>query len=513
MSALLVVKRSMKAVVVVLRKHSNMASSSNNLYSHLHFANTGLIAFTDHQGEETTYGQFHELICRVSTQLLLSQVTACDRVAAQLPKSKLALALCLACMKIGAVYVPLSLAFRLSEMRYFICDSKPKLLFVPAAKIDQYDDNFLRETKVSVICEDALAVQVKQQSPNYSVMPVHQDDVAAICYTSGTTGTSKGAMITHGNLTSNGITLQYLWALSKADILLHALPIDHIHGLFVALISCLMSGSSTILLPAFDIEQVVRWLPKSTMMMGVPTYYTRLIDFGHCQRKTLGHMRLLISGSAPLRPSTWVQFAENADQEIIERYGMTEGQIVCSNPLRGKRKPGTVGIPLPGIEVSIRQGVLHYRGPNTFKGYWGQAEKTRREFTKDGFFNSSDVACLDSEGYVQILGRSSDMIITGGLNVYPKEVEAVIDSIDSVQESAVIGLPDLDFGEAVVAVVVLKPAASGHATSSTILAELRGKIADYKVPKRVFFVQALPKNLMGKVKKNLLREKLSSSST
>ncbi|KHJ43384.1 AMP-binding enzyme [Trichuris suis] len=504
-----VARRSMKAVIVVLRKHSNMASSSNNLYSHLHFANADLIAFTDHRGEQTTYGQFHELICRMSTQLLHNRVTVCDRVASQLAKSKLALALCLACMKIGAVYIPLSPAFRLSEMRYFILDSKPKLLLVPASKVDEYDDNFLRETKVNIICEEALAVQVEQQRPNYSVMPVRQGDVAAICYTSGTTGASKGAMITHGNLTSNGFALQYLWEFSNADILLHALPIDHVHGLFVALVSCLMSGGSTILLPTFDIEQVVRWLPKSTVMMGVPTYYTRLIDFGHCQRKTLGHMRLLISGSAPLWPSTWVQFAENADQEIVERYGMTEGQIICSNPLRGQRKPGTVGTPLPGIEVSIRQGLLHYRGPNTFKGYWGQAEKTRREFTKDGFFNSGDVACQDSEGYVQILGRSSDMIITGGLNVYPKEVEAVINAIDSVQESAVIGLPDLDFGETVVAVVALKPSASRHATNSTIIAELKRRIADYKVPKRLFFVEALPKNLMGKVKKNLLRENLS----
>uniref|UniRef100_A0A5S6R0H9 Malonyl-CoA synthase n=1 Tax=Trichuris muris TaxID=70415 RepID=A0A5S6R0H9_TRIMR len=501
-------KRTLQLTFVVLNKRCSSASSAHNLYSCFPFAHADRIAFVNHKGEQTTYGSFHELVCRISAWLHTNQITFRDRVVSQLAKSQLAVALYLACVKIGAVYVPLSPAFRLHEVQHFIRDSKPKLVVVPAAKMDEYTGCLDRDMNANIMCDETIVAGIEQQKPNYFITPVHHDDVAAICYTSGTTGAPKGAMITHGNLTSNGSTLRSLWELSEADVLLHALPIDHIHGLFVSINSCLMSGSSIIFLPRFDMEQIVLWLPKATIVMGVPTFYTRLMDMGHCERKTLGHVRLLISGSAPLMTSTWHQFAEKTGQEILERYGMTEGQIICSNPVHGQRKPGTVGMPLAGVKLSIRQGILHYHGPNTFKGYWGQADKTRREFTDDGFFNSGDLAAQDSEGYVQILGRNSDMIITGGLNVYPNEVESVINSIDSIKESAVVGLPHRDFGEAVVAVVVPEAHACRRLKEPTIVAELSSRIAKYKIPKRILFVETLPRNLMGKVQKNVLREKL-----
>jgi len=340
------------------------------------------------------------------------------------------------------------------------------------------------------------------------------DDLAAILYTSGTTGRSKGAMLTHRNLASNALTLVEEWGFTRGDVLLHALPIYHVHGLFVAIHCVLLSGSRTLWLPRFDAAEVAALLPHATAMMGVPTFYTRLLTEPSFTRESCRNMRLFVSGSAPLLAETFAEFRERTGHTILERYGMTETGMNTSNPLDGERLAGTVGPPLPGVSIRIVGadgapcgrgdiGAIEVKGPNVFAGYWRMPEKTREEFTADGYFKTGDVGCWSPEGYVRIVGREKDLIISGGLNVYPKEIEERIDALDGVVESAVVGVPDPDFGEAVVAVVVARP---GHALDGpAVIAALKGEIAGFKVPKRVHFVADLPRNAMGKVQKNVLR--------
>jgi malonyl-CoA/methylmalonyl-CoA synthetase len=341
------------------------------------------------------------------------------------------------------------------------------------------------------------------------------DDLAAILYTAGTTGKPKGAMLSHGNLQSNAAALRAGWQFTERDVLLHALPVFHTHGLFVGTNVTLSSGASMLFLPKFGVDEIFRALPKATVMMGVPTFYVRLLADKRLSRETAGHMRLFISGSAPLLAETHVRWQALTGHAILERYGMTETNMNTSNPYEGARRPGSVGLPLPGTEVRIlgedgrslaagEIGRIQVRGPNVFKGYWRQPEKTREELHADGFFETGDLGRLDEDGYLAIVGRGKDLIITGGFNVYPKEVESAIDAIPGVEESAVFGLSHPDFGEGVTAAVVAKKNAS--LTEASIQASLKDRLAGFKQPKRVMLVDELPRNAMGKVQKNLLRE-------
>jgi malonyl-CoA/methylmalonyl-CoA synthetase len=351
---------------------------------------------------------------------------------------------------------------------------------------------------------------------DFADVPREDDDLAAILYTSGTTGRSKGAMLTHRNLSSNALTLKDYWRFTDQDVLLHALPIYHTHGLFVASNTLLLAGGAMIFLPKFDADEVMRFLPKATSMMGVPTFYVRLCKHPGLTKAATAHMRLFVSGSAPLLAETHDEFRAKTGHAILERYGMTETSMNTSNPYDGDRIAGTVGFPLPGVELRIADpesgavlkqgeiGVIEVRGPNVFPGYWRMPEKTQAEFRADGFFITGDVGKVDERSYVHIVGRAKDLIITGGFNVYPKEVESEIDALPGVVESAVIGCPHPDFGEGVTAVVVLQKGA--NADEKAIIANLESKLAKFKLPKRVIFVDDLPRNTMGKVQKNVLRE-------
>jgi malonyl-CoA/methylmalonyl-CoA synthetase len=364
--------------------------------------------------------------------------------------------------------------------------------------------------------EGTLMELAAQQPDACRNVPCGPEDLAAILYTSGTTGRSKGAMLTPQNLASNAHALIETWRFSSADVLLHALPIFHTHGLFVASNVVLMSAGSMLFLPKFDPDEVFRLLPRATAMMGVPTFYVRLLADPRLNRQAAQHMRVFISGSAPLLTDTYHSFQERTGHTILERYGMTETGMNTSNPYEGGRVPGAVGLPLPGVEVRIacpktgamldtgETGMIEVRGPNVFKGYWRMPEKTKTEFREDGFFITGDLGKIDTAGYVHILGRGKDLVISGGYNVYPKEIESEIDALDGVVESAVIGVAHPDFGEGVVAVVVKKK--RSKLTEAGILKPLKKRLANYKLPKRVLFVDDLPRNTMGKVQKNLLRD-------
>jgi malonyl-CoA/methylmalonyl-CoA synthetase len=369
--------------------------------------------------------------------------------------------------------------------------------------------------------DGSLMERSSSLEPETGIVARRDDDLAAILYTSGTTGRSKGAMLSHGNLGSNSLTLRDTWGVTADDVLIHALPIFHTHGLFVATHCVLLSGSRMLFVNRFDADTVLDLLPRATTMMGVPTFYTRLLASPRLTREACAHMRLFVSGSAPLLAETFKEFEARTGHRILERYGMTETTMNTSNPLEGERIAGTVGFPLPGVEIRIADedggplpqgevGVLEVKGPNVFRGYWRQPEKTAAEFRKDGFFITGDVAMIDARSYIHIVGRAKDLIISGGFNVYPKEIELCIDQIEGVQESAVIGVPHPDFGEAVVAVV--KRGGDGpEVTADAIQATAKAELANFKVPKKVFFVDELPRNTMGKIQKNLLRDRFKDS--
>ena len=362
----------------------------------------------------------------------------------------------------------------------------------------------------------SLVENALNASKSFASLPRHANDLAAILYTSGTTGRSKGAMLTHDNLLSNAATLQEYWRFTSKDVLLHALPIFHTHGLFVAINVTIISSASMILLAGFSSEKAIEYLPKTTAMMGVPTFYTRLLGDSRFDRKLVEHFRLFVSGSAPLLADTHVQFEQKTGHRILERYGMTETNMNTSNPYWGERRAGTVGLPLPGVSLRIVEeetgkkleagevGIIEVAGSNVFAGYWQMPEKTAEEFRDDGFFITGDLGVLDKDGYVQIVGRSKDLIISGGFNIYPREVELLLDQQPGVLESAVIGLAHSDFGEGVVGVVVARP--DRVLDEKIILENLRDKIARFKLPKRIIAVEELPRNAMGKVQKNLLRD-------
>lgn len=450
-----------------------------------------------------------------------------DRVAVQVDKSPETVMLYLAVLRAGAVYLPLNSGYTGDELRYFLDDAEPSLLVCAPA----FEAQARELAKVSGVAhvetlgnagDGSLMERVQGKPGRFVDVPRTSSDLAAILYTSGTTGRSKGAMISHGNLVSNARALVDAWQITSADWLLHALPIFHIHGLFVAINSLLMAGGSMLFLAKFDAVDILRLLPRVNLLMGVPTFYTRLLDQPGLTREAVAHMRLFISGSAPLTAETHKAFFERTGMAILERYGMTETGMNTSNPLDGERIAGTVGFPLPGVELRITDpgkaeptllpqgepGMIEVRGPNVFQGYWRMPEKTAEELRADGYFMTGDIGFVDDRGYVQIVGRNKDMIISGGFNVYPKELEEILDTLPGVVESAVIGVPHPDFGEGVTAVLV---ASKGQAPSEAqVLAALDGKLARFKQPKRVLVVDALPRNVMGKVQKNVLREQFKA---
>ncbi len=473
-------------------------------------------------GRSYSYGDLEQISGRMARLLAELGVAKGDRVAVQVEKSPEAIFLYLACARAGAVYLPLNTAYRDAEVDYFLGDAEPRVVVTDPARAAEIEHlpgaaQVAHILTLDAAGEGSLIDKSNGLDADFGCVATEGDELAAILYTSGTTGRAKGAMLSHGNLGSNADTLQKLWGFRAEDVLLHALPIYHTHGLFVATNCVLLSGARMLYLPKFDAETILRLLPRATVMMGVPTFYTRLLahpDFGP---EVCRNMRLFISGSAPLLSETFEAFRARTGHTILERYGMTETGMNASNPLEGARVAGTVGPALPGVEIRIADeegrileqgevGVLEVRGPNVCRGYWRNPEKTAAEFRPDGFFITGDVARIDVNGYVQIVGRAKDLIISGGFNVYPKEVEQVIDAIEGVGESAVIGIAHPDFGEAVTAVVT-RTAAGDELTSDGIIARVKEDLAGYKVPKRVFFVDALPRNAMGKVQKNLLRER------
>lgn len=471
-------------------------------------------------GQIWTYGDMLKESGRLAATLAGLGVHAGDRVAVQVEKSPQALMLYIACLRAGAVYLPLNTAYTLTEIEYFVGDAEPRLIVCDPRNYEGVtaiasSHGALAET-LDASGEGSLVERARTGNQQFENVERGPDDLAAILYTSGTTGRSKGAMLSHDNLLSNALTLRETWRITSSDRLIHALPIFHTHGLFVATNVVLMSGASMHFLPKFDPEEVLRLMQDATVMMGVPTFYVRLVQNPGLTREATAKMRLFISGSAPLLAETYRSFSEKTGHAILERYGMTETNMNTSNPYDGDRIAGTVGFPLPGVELRITDpvsgktlsdgatGMIEVRGPNVFQGYWRMPEKTKAEFRADGFFITGDLGTVDDRGYVHIVGRGKDLVISGGYNIYPKEVEAEIDRLEGVVESAVIGVPHSDLGEGVTAVVVAKPGA--NTKEQDVLDGLRDRLARYKQPKRVIFVDELPRNTMGKVQKNVLRD-------
>ncbi|HEX7114755.1 MAG TPA: malonyl-CoA synthase [Steroidobacter sp.] len=474
-------------------------------------------------GQTLTYGETAALCGRMAAALVARGVRPGDRVVAQVEKSPEAVALYLACLSAGAVFVPLNTGYTAAELEYFLRDSEPSLVVGRPEQADLLRQLARRagvkhvETLGEAGDGSFMELTRSQADEWPATDSLDGSALAALLYTSGTTGRSKGAMLTRVNLASNAQTLASAWRFSERDVLLHALPIFHVHGLFVAINTVLASGSSMLFLRKFAADEVLRLLPRASVMMGVPTFYTRLLKQPDLTAETTRNARLFVSGSAPLLPATHREFLERTGHAILERYGMSETLMNASNPYDGERVPGSVGPPLPGVEVRITDpesgalirdpdaiGMIEVRGPNVFSGYWRMPEKTRAEFRPDGFFITGDLGRLDERGYLYIVGRGKDLIISGGYNVYPIEVESELDALPGVLESAVIGLPHADFGEAVTAVVVPRPGAS--LDEEEIRAALGRRLARYKVPKRVLVASELPRNTMGKVQKALLRE-------
>jgi malonyl-CoA/methylmalonyl-CoA synthetase len=447
-----------------------------------------------------------------------------DRVAVQVEKSPEAILLYLACLRAGAVFLPLNTAYTLAELAYFLDDAEPTLVVCDPERADGVRALVAgRPTPIETLDATGRGSLVARAAGKPSVFVDADrgpDDLAAILYTSGTTGRSKGAMLSHDNLLSNALTLMACWRFTGDDVLLHALPIFHAHGLFVATNVALLAGARMLFLPRFDADEILRLMPRATTLMGVPTYYVRLLQHPGLTRDACAHMRLFVCGSAPLLSETHAAWQARTGHAILERYGMTETGMNTSNPYDEERIAGTVGFPLPGVDLRVTDpdkghalgpgeiGMIEVRGPNVFKGYWRNPEKTRSEFRHDGFFVTGDLGMIDHRGYVHIVGRGKDLIITGGYNVYPKEVETEIDALPGVLESAVFGVPHPDFGEGVTAAVVARP--GSPLDGAAILAGLEGRLARFKLPKQVVVLPELPRNAIGKVQKAVLRETYGS---
>ena len=490
----------------------------NNLYNILFREiekNRNNTVFEIPDEKKISYKDFENIINTIYINLKNKQVEPGDRICAQTSKSIEVIALYLACLKIGAIYIPLNFDYSIEELKFFIEDSKPKLFVLDKKNKYINNDNLKKIIELTLIEEisssDCINIKSNIKTNTFNS---NDSDIAAILYTSGTTGKPKGAALSHKNLSSNCLSLHKIWKFSSNDILLHALPVYHVHGLFVAINCSILSGSKIIFLPKFDTESVLEYIPKSTVMMGVPTFYNRLIEHKKLNSNLCKNMRVFISGSAPLTIETWNTFFKKTGHKILERYGMTETGMITSNPyLIDKRKAESVGWPLPEVKVRISKenlnlkdylGEIQVKGPNVFNGYWNKKNKNT-DFTKDGFFKTGDIGKIDNEGRVFIVGRQKDLIITGGLNVYPKEVEDHLNKINEIKESAVIGIPDKDFGETVVAVVVMEK--NKNLTPKEIQNTILNKLAKFKVPKKFIFISELPRNIMGKIQKNILRDK------
>jgi len=474
-------------------------------------------------GRRYNYADLREESGRIASALRGLGVQAADRVAVRVEKSAQAVLLYVACLRLGAAFVPVNIACSPNEVEYFLRDSKPRVAVVDPAELALLEP-LARSAAVEHLVTLGTAdgsgsltdLARRSDALSESESNVGPDSLAAIVYTSGTTGRSKGAMLTRANLASNAAVLAESWRFTGEDVLLHVLPLFHVHGLFVAINTVLASGSAMVLMPKFDAAAAVRYFASVTMFMGVPTHYTRLLQEPALNRAATAGMRLFVSGSAPLLAETHQEFSRRTGHQILERYGMTETLMNTSNPYDGERVPGSVGPPLPGVAVRVINaetgaaetvpetiGTLEIKGPNVFAGYWQDEQKTRSEFTAEGWFKTGDLGRFDRNGYVYIVGRVKDLVISGGYNVYPKEVEAELDAIPGVAESAVFGVPHPDFGEGVTAAVVLKGGAS--LSEADILGVVRSRLARYKLPKRILLVTELPRNTMGKVQKNILR--------
>jgi len=476
----------------------------------------------DESGRSYTYGEVDKESARLARFLVDSGIRTGDRVTVQVDKSPAALALYLACLRGGFVFHPLNPGYKSAELEYFLGDAEPAALIC-----DSRDEAALRVLAhakgvshiftLDVDGTGSLITESRDHSTDPILVPRDDDDLAALLYSSGTTGVPKGIMLSHGNLRCNAESLLGAWGFTAADRLLHALPIFHVHGLFVALGCVMLSGASMQWHTKFDATAAVRDMPDCTVMMGVPTYYTRLLEEPTFTATAAASMRLFISGSAPLLEETFVEFEARTGHRILERYGMTETNMNTSNPLDGERRPGTVGPALENVQVRVVSdsgmplaadeiGELQVRGPNVFRGYWRMPDKTADDFTADGWFNTGDQGRIDADGYVSIVGRTKDMVISGGLNVYPKEIELFIDSLPGIKESAVIGVPHADFGEALVAVIIAEK--DSTTTADDIQDATRSSLAKFKTPKKVVFIDELPRNSMAKVQKSVLRASL-----
>ena len=500
-----------------------MTTSLNaNLFSRLFddLDDAARLAIETPDGLKISYGDLIARSGQIANVLVTAGVKPGDRVAAQTEKSVLGLVLYLATVRAGAVYLPLNTAYTLNELDYFIGDAEPTLIVCDPAKQDGFAP-LAAKVGATILTlgadgKGSLTDAAAKASLAFATVQRADDDLAAILYTSGTTGRSKGAMLTHDNLASNSISLVDYWRFTDKDVLIHALPIYHTHGLFVASNVTLFARASMIFLNKFDPELIIKLMSRATVMMGVPTFYTRLLQSASLTKEATSHMRLFISGSAPLLADTHREWAARTGHAVLERYGMTETNMNTSNPYDGARVPGAVGHALPGVSVRVTDpetgmtiapeiiGMIEVKGPNVFKGYWRMPEKTRAEFRDDGFFITGDLGKIDANGYVHILGRGKDLVISGGFNVYPKEIESEIDAMPGVIETAVIGVPHADFGEGVTAVVVSDKLAALN--EDGVIAALEGRLAKFKMPKRVIFVDELPRNAMGKVQKNILRD-------
>ncbi len=500
---------------------------TNPLYDQLFGRHLGegkpLLRLAD--GSVVTYSAFLGLAAQMAHVLTQGGVRPGDRLAAQVQKSPEALALYAACVQAGVVFLPLNTAYTTDEISYFIEDSGARMIVCDARAEMALSPIAMRlGASLKTLNADGsgnLTDGARLMPAAFPIVARKEGDLAALLYTSGTTGRSKGAMLSQGNLLSNAVTLAQEWRFTAQDILLHALPIFHTHGLFVATNVTLVAGAAMICLPEFDVDQLVDLMPLATVLMGVPTFYTRLLDHAHFDRKLASGMRLFVSGSAPLLAETHVQFEDRTGHRILERYGMTETNMNTSNPYEGDRRAGTVGLPLPGVVVKVTDpdsgatlpggtvGQIEVRGPNVFLGYWQMPKKTAAELRADGFFITGDLGKFDGDGYLHILGRTKDLIISGGYNIYPKEIELVLDAQPGVLESAVIGVPHRDLGETVIGVIVAAPGQSPDLEA--IMTAVRESLARFKHPRKLVIVPELPRNTMAKVQKNILREQFKDA--
>lgn len=478
---------------------------------------------TEQSGRQLSYAELEQRTAQLANSFVELGLEPGDRLAVQLHKSASVLVIYLAALRAGVIYLPLNTSYSARELRYFLADAEPAMVIADPELLPCLQDIASDlQASMQFYAVDAqglgeLTTRSENASHQFKTRNCSDETVAAILYTSGTTGLPKGAMLSHGNLASNALVLHVMWGGRADDVLLHALPIFHVHGLFVAVHSVLMAGASMQFLARFEEQAVIDCLPKCTVMMGVPTHYTRLLACQSFTRESCASMRLFISGSAPMLSSTHQAFADRTGQFILERYGMTETAMLVSNPLQGERRPATVGFPLPEVTLRLVNdaqqpvatgeiGSIQVKGPNVFQGYWRKPEKTAEDFTDDHFFITGDQGQLSADGYLSIVGRSKDMIISGGLNVYPKEVEQVLNTIAGVNESAVFAVPDDDLGEAVMAVIV----ADSDCCLTAVFEQAKQQLSGYKVPKKIQQVDFLPRNTMGKVQKNKLRQQYAA---